>query len=194
MESKRKRTGGFPQFPLFPLLLLLALLCPQRAGAQQFALATNLADYANMGTLNLDFSYAPARNWTLTAGVKYNPFSFNGGTLQNKQRTFSLGARWWPWHIYSGFWIASKLQYMEYSHGGFRSPRTDEGDAYGLGFGGGYSYMLGRHLNLEAGLGFWGGFRKYTVYDCPQCGATRGRGGKMFILPNDIILSVAYVF
>lgn len=173
------------------LLLSLAVVS---ARAQRFSVATNLADYANFCTLNLDVSYALSRHWSLTAGAKYNPFSYRSGELINKQRTFSLGARWWPWHIYSGFWIASKAQYMEYSHGGIRSPQTQEGDAYGLGLAGGYSYMLGPHLNVEAGLGFWGGWRKYTVYACPRCGTTRERGSRAFIMPNDIVISIAYVF
>lgn len=164
------------------------------ARAQKFSVATNLADYANFGTLNLDVSYALSRNWSVMAGAKYNPFSFQDGEVLNKQRTFSLGARWWPWHIYSGFWVSSKAQYMEYGSGGIRSRQTQEGDAYGLGFGGGYSYMLGSHWNVEAGLGFWGGYRTYALYDCPRCGTTREQGGRAFIMPNDIILSIAYVF
>ena len=177
------------------LLLALSLaLLPAEASAQKLSLSTNLVDYANFGTLNLDISYAVSRNWSVMAGAKYNPFSFRGGQLINRQRTFSLGARWWPWHIYSGFWLSGKAQYMEFGSGGIFSPKTSEGDAYGMGLGGGYSHMLGRHINLEAGLGFWGGFRKAAVYDCPVCGTTREQSRKAFIMPNDIILSVAYVF
>ena len=182
-------------FILLALALSLFLWSSQNpARAQKFSVATNLVDYANLGTLNVDVSYALSRNWSVTAGAKYNPFSYHAGELLNKQRTFSLGARWWPWHIYSGFWLSSKAQYMEFRRGGFESRQTQEGDAYGLGIGGGYSYMLGKHINVEAGLGFWGGYRTYSVYDCPRCGTTREQGGRAFIMPNDIILSVAYVF
>ncbi len=178
----------------FIVVALLLSLTGVPAVAQRFSVATNLADYANFCTLNLDVSYALSQHWSLTAGAKYNPFSFRSGEVLNKQRTFSLGARWWPWHSYSGLWLSSKAQYMEYSNGGIRSPQTQEGDAYGLGLSGGYSYMLTPHLNVEAGLGFWGGYRKYTVYACPQCGTTKERGSRAFIMPNDIILSIAYVF
>ena len=103
----------YPTVLLAPVLSLFLLSAGIPAGAQKFSVATNLADYANFGTLNLDVSYAISRNWSVMAGAKYNPFSFRGGELLNKQRTFSLGARWWPWHIYSGFWVSSKAQYME---------------------------------------------------------------------------------
>ena len=178
----------------FLCLLLATFLLTPAVSAQKLSLSTNLVDYANFGTLNLDVSYALSRHWSVMAGAKYNPFSFKDGQVLNKQRTFFLGGRWWPWHIYSGFWVSGKAQYREFGSGGIFSPETSEGDAYGLGIGGGYSYMVGRHLNLEAGLGVWGGLQKYTVYDCPVCGGVKGKGQKTFILPNDIILSIAYVF
>lgn len=188
MKNKICRRG----YSLF--LLVFFLLCPSLCKAQKFSISTNVVDYANFGTLNLDVSYALAQHWSLVAGVKYNPFSFKDGNMQNRQRSFSVGARWWPWHIFSGFWLSSKMQYSEFNVGGIRSPQTREGDAYGLGISGGYSYMIGRHINIEAGLGFWGGWRKYVLYDCTRCGATRQRTSQAFILPNDILLSIAYVF
>jgi hypothetical protein len=32
-----------------------------------------------------------------------------------------------------------------------------KGDALGAGLAAGYSLMIGRHVNLDFGLGFWGG-------------------------------------
>lgn len=162
--------------------------------AQKFSIATNLLDYANLGTLNLDFSYALSQHWSVVASAKYNPFIFKNGLMQNRQRCFAVGGRWWSWHTFSGFWLSSKMQYQEFNVGGIRSPQTREGDSYGVSLSGGYSYMIGRHFNIEAGLGLWGGWQKYVVYDCPRCGATREKGDKFFVLPNDIIISIAYVF
>lgn len=163
---------------------------------QKFSVNTNLAGYANLGTLNAEVSYGVARKWTVNVGAKYNPFSFEGknGEFRNKQQTYAAGMRFWPWHIYSGWWVAAKLQYQEYNSGGIISPQTEEGDKWGMGLTAGYTYMLHPNFNLEFGIGLWGGMKKYAVYSCPTCGLTLDSGTKAFILPNDIVLGVSYVF
>ena len=100
------------------------------AHGQKYSVSTNMAGYLNFGTMTVEVSYAPHRHWSLTAGARYNPFTFhgNGRQMQNRQQSYSLGTRYWPWHIYSGWWIAAKLQYQEYSMGGIVSPETEEGD------------------------------------------------------------------
>ena len=58
----------------------------------------------------------------------------------------------------------------------------------------GYAYMLHPHLNVELGAGIWGGYDRYTVYSCPVCGFTEETGERKFLLPNEITLSLVYVF
>jgi len=168
------------------------------ASAQNASLSTNLAGYANFGTLNCEASYAVARHWSMTAGARYNPFTFPGGVddgnRQVRQRTFAIGTRFWPWHIYSGWWLSAKAQYQEYNVGGFVSPETREGDRVGGALSGGYTYMLGRHFNIEAGAGVWAGKDWYTLYACPSCGRTIDKGNKTFVMLNEILLGLSYVF
>lgn len=71
---------------------------------------------------------------------------------------------------------------------------TEEGDAFGAGVGVGYSVMLSDHVNMDVGAGLWGGYKRYTVYRCPSCGRIMDEGQKWFILPNEAILSLIYVF
>lgn len=172
------------------------LMAGTAAFGQKFSVGTNIAGYANLGTLNLEVEYAVARQWTVSAGVKYNPFSFEseGVEFQNRQQLYAVGAKFWPWHIYSGWWIAGKVQYQEYNSGGILSERTEEGDRLGAGFTAGYTYMLHPKVNLQIGVGFWGGVSKYTVYTCPTCGITEDKGVKGFFLPNDVIIGISYVF
>ena len=177
--------------------VLLLFLLP-RLEAQELSLSTNLLDYANLATLNMEASYGFARHWSLNAGMRYNPFEFaspqTGDVLRNRQQSYALGARYWPWHIYSGWWLAAKLQYQEFNTGGLRSPLTTEGDRYGSGLSGGYTYMLNSHLNMEFGLGLWGGYERYTEYACPVCGKIEGKGSRTFLRPNELLLSLRYVF
>jgi len=168
------------------------------AFAQKTALGTNILGYANFVTLNAEASYALGRHNTFSAGIKYNPFVFpygeEGQSLRNKQLSLAVGGRWWPWHIYSGWWFAGKAQYQMYNTGGILDPETVEGDRIGIGAAFGYARMLSSHLNLEMGIGGWAGTDRYTIYECPVCGLEQGSGRKFFVLPNDLILALSYVF
>ena len=117
-----------------------------------------------------------------------------GEPMTGRQQVYSLGARWWPWNVYSGWWLGAKGQYQEYNRGGITSPETSEGDRYGGGVAAGFSYMIHPHVNIDLGAGVWGGYDVYTRYTCPVCGFTKESGERWFILPNDIILSLIYVF
>lgn len=177
---------------IIPMLLCMAI----GSHAQNASVSTNVFGYADLLTINAEASYAFARHWTANAGFQYNPWSFKGdwGEARNERRTISAGARYWPWNIYSGWWISGKAAWEEYNRGGFRSPETEEGDAIGVGVSAGYSLMLHRNINLDFGMGLWGGHKKYTVYKCPTCGKVVDQGEKTFFLPSDVQLSVVFTF
>lgn len=78
--------------------------------------------------------------------------------------------------------------------GGLLGRETREGDRVGAGLYSGYSYMLSSHFNIEFGLGFWAGLDMYRKYSCPICGITVDSGRKAFILPDDLMISIVYVF
>lgn len=165
-------------------------------GAQNYAVTTNVLDYMDFGTMNIEASCGIARQWTLLAGVKYNPFywKIKGTEMADRQRSVEAGARFWPWHIYSGWWMAGKLKWQEYNLGGITSQLASDGDRYGGSLSAGYTFMLNTHLNLDIGLGLWGGYDVYTAYECLHCGKIKGEGEKFFILPNDILLTISYIF
>lgn len=178
------------------LLAAAGLLFYGWVGAQNYSVSTNVLDYVNLGTFNMEASCGLARQWSVTAGVKYNPFTFGEGNsgFTDRQRSVDVGARFWPWYIYSGWWLSGKLKWQEYNRGGFSSPGAVEGDRYGGSLGAGYSFMLHKHLNLDIGLGLWGGYDKYVAYECIKCGNVTGSGEKIFVLPNDILLTISYIF
>lgn len=189
MASNKKRI-------MVSILILLASAAG--ASAQEHSVSTNLLGWANMGTMNIEASYGFARRWTAVAGVRYNPFSYHhpktDEPMRNRQQSYSLGLGFWPWHIHSGWWLSAKLRYQEYNIGGFRSPETREGDRIGASLSIGYSYMLSEHFNIGIGAGGWSGYDFFTRYTCPSCGRIIDTGRDTFVLPDDIILSLAYVF
>lgn len=178
------------------LLTLIALWLGPLLAAQEIGLSTNVADYFAGGTMNIEATYGFARHWSVNAGAKYNPFEYGKGqdAVALKQRSFSAGARWWPWHIYSGWWMGAKLQYQEYSTSGISSALSEEGDRYGGALSAGYSRMLGEHINLDFGLGLWAGYSLYSTFACRTCGRRLSSGGKSFVLPNELIFGISYIF
>ena len=178
------------------LSVIISAILGVSAHAQNVSVSTNAVDYANFGTLNLDASAAVARRWSVNAGVRYNPWTFGEGaeTVQNRTRTLSAGFRWWPWNVYSGWWLGTRAQWEEYNRGGIRSQETEEGDAWGAALSGGYSLMLHQNINLDFGLGFWGGYKRYTVYRCPTCGKVEDEGAKAFVMPSDLLVSLMFTF
>ena len=159
---------------LYILAVAGLLLLSTDLSAQKASVSTNLVGYMNLVTLNLETSCPVARHWSIYAGAKYNPFTFNLGEgredARNKQQAYYAGTRYWPWNVYSGWWMAGKVMYQEYNSGGIFSPDTQEGDRFGFSIGGGYSHMIGKKLNIEFGAGLWSGMDWFTRYSCPVCG------------------------
>lgn len=190
------------------ILLALCLFLTTSISAQEVTLATNLLDWANLGTANLQAWVSLSRHLSLHAAARYNNWNYGseekGNPFQNRARTASLGLRWWPWNVSSSWWFGAKAQLEEYNRGGlFRKVKTEEGVAAGLGVGAGYSWLISDHWNLDLGLGLWAGRARYTLYRCPRCGrilsAEDGRlirdAWKWFLLPsNDVQVSLTYIF
>lgn len=196
------------------VVFLCIMLGAFTAMAQRWAVAVNAADAIDLGTISVEGSAAVSQHWSLRAGAKVNPWTFNKHNTwnglfsepdpdqkQSRKQVYAVGARWWPWNVYSGWWVGGKAQYQEYNRGGLRLPigvgndgGAEEGDAFGAALSGGYSLMLKEHWNLDFGLGVWGGWTKYRKYEYPENGKLIEQGQKWFFLPNEVILSVVYIF
>ena len=174
------------------------LCCSASAKAQQWSVGTNAIDWLNFGAMNMEASAAVAQHLSINASVRYNPWTFNGSSpqtqMQNRELTARAGIRWWPWHIYSGWWFGAAGQYQEYNRGGIISQKTEEGDAFGLSLSAGYTLMLHKWVNLEFGAGVWGGQKAYTTFACPKCGKIEDSGRKWFVMPNDLIVALVFIF
>ena len=179
------------------ITLLLAVL-PVLGRAQNWSVSTNVLDYVSLGTMNAEVSAGVGRRVTIEASARVNPWTFHKGDpsrqMQNRHQTYALGMRYWPWHIYSGWWISADAQYQEYNRGGIISQKTEEGDAFGLSAGAGYSLMLHEKVNLDFGVTLWAGQKTFISYACPSCGRITDKGSKWFIMPNEIRVAIQYIF
>lgn len=180
------------------LVILLLVSMPHTAEAQKVAVSTNMMTWANFGTANLDASISVSKHFTVFAGAKYNPWEMRSKSqvdLLNKQITGYAGAKYWPWHVYSGWWIGAKGQFQDFSQAGLLSENLVTGQAVGLGLSAGYSVMLGSHVNIDFGLGGWGGkVLKYTGYKDVGGLEVDTTGSKGFFFFDNVIVAFAYIF
>lgn len=184
-------------FRKFIIILSFFLSCAAPLGAQRFALGTSLSDMASLGTMEMQASLSVQRYITIHAGAGLNPWTFRGGDtarqFEMRSNSYWAGVRYWPWHVYSGWWTSVEGRYMIYNFGGITSRETEEGEAYGGGLQGGYGVMLSEHWNLDLGAGLWGGYKNYRVFACPVCGIKKEEGAKGFILPSARVV-LQYIF
>ena len=190
---------------ILTVILILTVIFPTfRTAAQesrktQVALSTDLVDWANFGTVNLEAGVSLHQHFSVHAGAKYNPWNFKthnlGLALYNKQTTAYAGFRYWPWYVLSGWWVGAQAQYTDYAETGVWRHALDTGKAIGGGVSFGYTLMLHENLNLEFGAGVWAGRRfEHTLYCCPDCMKVRESGPGNFVALNDISISLMYVF
>lgn len=175
------------------VLLLSCIHC----NAQRWSVSTNLIDWAALGTVNVEGSVAVSRHWSVDAEWSYNPWTYKDGRpdqFQNRSLTGSLGTRWWPWHVFAGWWVSGSAQYQVYNRGGLLSDTAEEADAYGVGAGFGYALLIGEHINFDFGIGLWGGRKDYVTYQCTNCGRITDSGTKWFLMPDDIMVSITFIF
>lgn len=179
------------------------------ASAQRVSFGTNAVEWANLVTVNAEAGVAVGQHFSIHAGFRYNPWTWlpsdpmdrfedpigdSEQQFQNKKQSYELSLRWWPWYIYSDWWFALKAQYSEYDYGGFITHPREAGDAFGAGVMAGYTYMLTEHWNLEFGVGVWAGYKKYGTYRCTNCGQPTGSGETFFVMPDDVKVSLVYIF
>lgn len=168
-----------------------------RTETQKFLLSTNLYDWADYGTINLGFGYVLGRHFSLDLGAKYNPWQFkNSGEgvdyTMRKQKTASVGFRYWPWYVFSGWWIAAKGQYSDRVQNGVNIFKSTK--AIGGGLSTGYTLMVTKKFNIEFGAGFWGGKYLDYVLDVPSTSQSYGEIKDTFIEWNDLSISLQFLF
>lgn len=183
------------------LICAMALLLPLACKAQLWSVQTNVLGWAALGTINAEVGMSVAQHFSIVAGGCYNPWEFQthdpDAIVRNQHANAYLGVRYWPWYVNSGFWLAAKAQYMDsFSNTGIWRKALKEGrKGIGGGLSAGYTFMLSKHFNIEAGIGGWAGvFQEYGFYSSPEKNFVREEGKKTFIYPDQLSLSFVYLF
>lgn len=181
------------------VFLLLLTVCAGASAQRHIGITENIADLACLGTLNLAGELYAGARLAIEAGARYNNWNFrcdcDRNAFQDRRRTFYAGARKWFADSCDGIWMTARLQVEEYNRGGlFRNPTTEEGDAFGLVLGAGYSRPLSTEWRFDIGATAWAGAKRFSRYDGPRCGRCllrKGSGG--FVAYDSFILSLTYL-
>ncbi len=183
------------------IVTALLLMCISHvAGAQNWAVSTNALGWLSLGTINAEGSVSVHKHITLNAGFTANPWQMNTPTyvnLRNRQYGGYFGAKYWPWHVYSEWWVGAKVQYKNFEQLGLMSPNLMQGDAVGAGLSGGYTFLISNHFNIDIGMGLWGGrLVRYREFDGPLELQSKliDVGPRNFVFLDNVMISLVYIF
>lgn len=185
------------------LVLSVAALCclPARIAAQDMAVKTNLLYWATT-TPNAGLEFGLADKWTLDISGGYNPWTLS--KEKNKKIKHWLvmpEARYWLCEKFNGHFFGLHTGYTFYNVSNVRIPFVSkstkehryQGWAVGGGISYGYSWVVGKRLNIEANAGFGYFFTKFDKYNCATCGKFKGTRDKHYIGPTKAGLSLIYM-
>lgn len=188
----------FNSISRFCLTAVLYMFAALPAIGQHVSVSTNAVQWANFGTVNMNAGVSMARHLSVEAGFRYNPFTFHkssGLMMRNQQTTAFAGVRWWPWYVFSGWWISGRGQYSKFSDTGIWRYALNEGSRVGAVLSCGYTWMVSRKINIEFGIGGWGGiYLNHNLYHCPSCMESRECSSGAFGTLDDLSVSVMYMF
>lgn len=183
------------------ILIVLLLVCaPRLAEAQTWAVSTNALSWANLGTVNAEGSVRLSRRLSLNTGFTANPWEMTTNTyvtIKNQQYGGYVGVKYWPWHVYSGWWVGTKAQYKNFEQVGLLTPNLMKGDALGGGLATGYSVLISHTLNIDFGLGLWAGrLLRYKEYEGTVAKESMliDAGPRNFVFIDNVIVSLVYIF
>lgn len=187
------------------LTLILASAFGRESMAKDFALKTNLLYDATL-TVNLGAEYQLAPKWSVDLSGNLNAWTLSH-SRRWKHWLVQPEARYWFCEGLGGHFIGAHMLGGQYNFGnigfshGFLGNDIDElrdkryqGWFAGIGIAYGYSWMLGRHWNFEAEIGFGWAYTKYDRFQCAGCGRREGRGHHNYVGPTKAALSLVYVF
>lgn len=184
--------------------ITLMLAAAPRAGAQEVALKTNLFYDATL-TANIGAEVAVAPRWSIDLSGNLNAWTV-GSDKRWKHWMIQPEARYWFCEAIGGHFVGAHLLGGQYNFGGIHLPdflgsnlselrhNRFEGWYGGIGVAYGYSWMLSRHWNFEAEIGFGWAYASYNKYPCATCGTRTDKGHHNYVGPTKAALNLVYVF
>ena len=189
------------------LLLLLAFFCINDVKAQKVAIKTNLL-YDATATVNAGLEFGLAKRWSLDVSGNYNSWSVLENGARWKHWAVQPELRFWFCDRFSGHFLATHLHGGVYNVGAIKngisflgtdfsklSDQRFQGWFAGAGIAYGYSWILGKHWNLEAEIGFGYSYTVSDRFECAGCGKKVEEGiDHHYVGPTKAAINLVYLF
>ena len=175
------------------LIAVLLTLSVFGVKGQSVALRTSGVLWATL-TPNIELSYVVNEHFTAHLPVQYNPFVF-GENSRIQQLTFMPGARYWFKLAHARYFVSAYAIASRFHMGGwFDNLYRYDGHCYGLGVGGGYSWILSKCFNIEAELGVGTAYASYDKCFWPKNSKLYSHEKGIRIFPAKFDVSLVYFF
>lgn len=189
---------------LFAAAALLAASCSS-AFAQKAALKTNLVSDALLSP-NVGVEFAVAPKWTINTAGQVNFWTVNDHKW--KHWLVQPEVRYWFCRHFSGHFLGFHAIGGQYNFGNIDADfkflgsdfsnlkdRRYQGWGVGAGIGYGYDWILSRHWNLEAEIGFGWIYTRFDSYPCAHCGSKLDHNKPHnYVGPTKAAINLVYVF
>lgn len=186
--------------------LLLIVFLGLHTSARDVAIKTNLLYDATL-TANLGAEFAVAPRWSVDISGNYNGWSFSDGKRW-KHWLVQPEGRYWFCEAIGGHFAGFHLLGGQYNIGHVDLPFSFLGTHFfklehnryqgwfaGAGIAYGYSWILGRHWNIEAEIGIGWTHTRYDVFECAGCGRKTEEGRHHnYVGPTKAAVNLVYVF
>lgn len=189
------------------IALILSCNCVYAQTAPtQVGIKTNLI-YDALATANIGAEVTLAPRWSLDVSGNLNAWTIKGHKW--KHWLAQPEVRYWFCDAFAGHFVGAHMLGGQYNFGnidlgGLKFLGTDfgalkdfrhQGWYAGAGVAYGYTWMLGRHWNLEAELGIGWVYTRYDVYPCATCGKRISEDQTHnYVGPTKAALNLVYVF
>lgn len=173
--------------------------------SQSLAIKSNLI-YDAIAVANLGVEIPMAPKWTLDVSGNLNAWTINNHRW--KHWLVQPEARYWLCERFQGHFFGIHALGGQYNVGNLRNSihflGTDfsdlthnryEGWMAGAGIAYGYSWILSKHWNIEAEIGFGWIYTRSDVYPCEKCG-TKLDANRVhnYVGPTKAALNLVYLF
>lgn len=185
-------------------LLILLLAVAFGLKAQNVNIKTNLLpDAALSPNVGVEVGLKP--HWSIDLSGEVNMWTVDGHKW--KHWFVQPEARYWFCDYFAKHFVGLHLMGGQYNFGNIRnnikflgsdfSKLTDyryQGWAVGGGIAYGYSFLLGRHWNLELEIGIGYLYTWFDEYECKDCGRKTGSSHHNYFGPTKAAVNLVYVF
>lgn len=150
---------------------------------------------------NLGVEVGVSKKFTIDVPVYYNPWKFSD-SKQLKLFMVQPELRYWLCDKFNGHFFGAHLMGGIYNTTGIKPPFAlwsdmkeyrYKGDFYGAGISYGYQFILGRHWNIEATIGFGYAYTRYKKYACVPCAERLEKSHKNYFGPTKAAISLIYL-